>query len=95
MRMGEDKYRSIFVNALDGIAIHRIILDEHDRPVDFVFLEANNSFEKLACIKLSEIIGKRATQIFPGIEDTPLIETLGKVVIDGEPVSFENYFIPS
>ncbi len=95
MRIGEDKYRSIFINALNGMAIHRIILDEHDRPVDFVFLEANNSFEKLTGIRVSEVIGKKATEVFPGIKDTSLIESFGKMVLDGEPVSFENCFIPS
>jgi PAS domain S-box-containing protein len=44
-------------------------------------------------LKREDVLGKRATDVIPGIENDPAgwIETYGKVALTGEPVRFENY----
>jgi PAS domain S-box-containing protein len=85
------KLQALFDNAINGVAVHRIILDKSGKPIDYVFLETNNAFEKYTGLKVNDIIGKRVTEILPGIEETSLIETYGNVVLTGTPINFETF----
>ena len=45
-RESEDRYSSLFKNMLDGFAYCKMLYDDHERPVDFVYLCVNDSFER-------------------------------------------------
>ena len=77
------------------VSIHEIILDAQGKPVDYVFLQANPAFEKYTGLIVADIIGRRAMQVYPGIEKTDLIEIYGNVVLTGVPASFETFFEPA
>ena len=94
LHQSEEKFRSLFENAMNAVSVHRIILDEDGKPVDFVYKEVNIVFEKQTGMKAEEILGRRASQILPGFEGSPLMKTFGKVVLTGVPIDFE-YFIES
>jgi len=89
----EEKIRSFFDNLPEGFAYHRIILDIKRKPCDYVFLEMNRMFEKLTGLKRKDTIGKRVTEVIPGIEKDPAdwIRKYGKVALSGKPVQFESY----
>lgn len=89
----EEKLRSLFSNMLEGFAYHRIILDRAGRPTDYAFLEVNQAFERLTGLTSREVIGRKATEVIPGIEQDPAdwIGIYGKVAMTGEPAHFENY----
>jgi PAS domain S-box-containing protein len=89
-----EKQRLLFEYAVSAISIHEIILDESGKPVDYLFLAANPAFETHTGLKVANIIGRRATEVLPGVEKTPLIDIFGKVILTAEPVSFEQYFEP-
>ena len=91
LKESEEKYRGLFENAISAVAIHKIILDEGGKPVDYVFLEANEAFEKHTGLKRMDVLGRRATEVIPGIETTSIIEIYGEVVRTGNPICFENY----
>ncbi|MDW7733430.1 MAG: PAS domain S-box protein, partial [Methanolobus sp.] len=92
LRKSEEKFRGLFENSLSGVSIHEIILDEHGNPVDFIFREVNKAFEKQTGFKASDVLGKHAADVFPGIEKTSFIETCGKVILTGVPVDYEQFF---
>ena len=94
LHKSEQKFRGLFENSISGVAIHEIVKDEHGTPVDYIFLEVNTIFEKYTGLKAENIIGKRATEVIPGIEDTPFIEIYGKVAVTGEPEELEQFFEP-
>ena len=94
LKKSEKNYRSLFENDISGVSIHKIILGEDGKPVDYVFLEANEAFEKHTGLKVADIIGKRVTEIIPGIENESFIETYGNVAITGFPISFEKFSEP-
>lgn len=85
----EGRYRNLFDNSLSGIALHEIVTDEQGNPVDYTFLEVNPAFEKLTGLAPAQIIGKRATEVLPGIEKEPFISIYGRVALTGEPIRFE------
>jgi hypothetical protein len=45
------QFDMFFDKMLDGFAYHRIVVDGSGRPVDYVFLEVNQAFEKMTGLK--------------------------------------------
>ena len=93
LRESEEEYRSLFENMDNGFALHEMMFDEAGRPIDYIFLAVNETFEKQTTLKREEVIGKRVTEILPGIENDPAdwIGTYGKVVLTGKGIFFEHY----
>src|SRR5208283_1245357 len=69
LRKSEEEYSSLFANMIDGFAYCQMIFDEKGKPVDFVYLQINDSFERITCLKKDLIVGKKATQVIPDIKE--------------------------
>ncbi|KKM14415.1 hypothetical protein LCGC14_1706350, partial [marine sediment metagenome] len=96
LKKSEEKYRLLFENMNEGFALCKIITDENNIPVDFLYLEINETFERLTGLKKEETVGKRVTEVIPGIDDSEpnLFEIYGKVALTGENTKFEIFFEP-
>ncbi|GAB4387597.1 MAG: hypothetical protein Kow0025_02060 [Thermodesulfovibrionales bacterium] len=96
LKRSEEKFRSLFDNMSGGFAYHRTVLDDAGRPADYVFLEANEAFERLTGLKRDRVLGKRVTEVVPGIGDSAFdwIGTFGRVALTGQAVRFEQYAEP-
>ncbi len=96
LRESEFKYRSLFKNMLDGFSYCKILLDENNRPTDFVYLEINQAFERLTGLKREDVVGKKVTEVIPGIKDShpELFDIYGKVALTGKETEFDIYFEP-
>jgi two-component system CheB/CheR fusion protein len=95
LRETDKMFKCLFENVFNAVSIHEIILDAQGKPVDYVFLQANPAFEKYTGLIVADIIGRRAMQVYPGIEKTDLIEIYGNVALTGVPASFETFFEPT
>ncbi len=91
--MDNKKLSVIFKGSPLGYALHEIKLDTKKRPVDYIFLDVNNSFEKITGLKKSRIIGKSVLGIIPQL-DKKWISTYGKVATKGISIEFEDYAAP-
>ena len=91
LKLSKDQYQSLFYNMINGFANHEMVFDQTGKPVDFIYIEVNDAFERLT--GLTDVVGKRVTQIIPGIQDDPAdwINVYGKVTITGKPARYENY----
>ena len=96
LRENEEKYSSLFENMLNGFAYHEVVLDKDGRPVDYIFLEVNHWFETLTGLKREDIIGKRVSEVLPGIEKSEFdwIGEYGKIAIEGGELRTEQYAEP-
>jgi diguanylate cyclase (GGDEF)-like protein/PAS domain S-box-containing protein len=85
----EKRYRSLFENMLEGLAYCEMLFDDRGRPIDFVYLNVNGAFGKLT--GLANVVGKKFTEVIPGGKDShqELLERYGRVVLTGNPESFE------
>ena len=94
LRAGEQRYRSLFENMLDGFAYCKMLFDDQDRPLDFVYLNVNDAFERLT--GLENVVGKRVTELIPGIKESSpeLFEIYSRVALTGRPERFEIDFQP-
>jgi len=93
LQESEKQYRSLFDNMQSGFALHKIILEDNGKPVDFVFIDVNREFEAQTGLERDNIIGKKVTEVLPGIEDDPAawIPIYGQVALTGKGVSFESF----
>lgn len=96
LRESEEKYRSLFSHMINGYAYCEMIFDAEGKPVDFVYLEVNDAFERLTGLKKCNVVGKRATQATPGIKEAnpELFEKYAKIAQTGESEDFETFFKP-
>ncbi len=90
----EQMFQVLFRQSFEGVAVHEMIFDGQNRPVDYVFLKVNPAFEEYTGLRSDEILGKRATEVLPGIEESGFIEKYGAVLRTGDPVQFEQFSEP-
>ncbi len=86
----ELKFRLLVTKMEQGLAVHEVICNENGKPVDYRFLDVNESFEKITGLKREHIIGKTVLEVLPNTEDY-WIEKYGHVALTGEALHFENY----
>ena len=90
MQESEARYRTLFNGMTEGFALHEIIIDETNTPVDWRFLAINPAFERLTGLKREEVVGKTHNEVLPG-DDPTWLHMYGTVALTGAPVQFENY----
>jgi len=93
VRKSEERYRNLFDSMTEGFALHEIVCDADNVPVDYRFLEINPAFEKMTALRWDKVVGRLVSEVLPGLEPA-WIETYGKVALTGIPVRFENYSAP-
>ncbi len=86
LRESEARYRNLYDSIDEAFCIIRVIFDEQDRPIDYVFLEINPSFEKQTGIQNAR--GRSIREIAPQHEEH-WFEMYGKIVSTGESKRFE------
>lgn len=86
----ESRYRGLFNNMLNGFAYCKMIYEDNGKP-DFMYLEVNDSFERLTDLK--NVIGKKVSEVIPGIQesDDKLLYLYAKAASTGVPERFEIY----
>ena len=99
LRQAKDKaeeseiyFRQLFENMEQGFAVHEMIYDINNNPVDYRYILINKAFEKLTGICATDILGKTVKEALPHTEQI-WIENYGKVAQTGIPINFENYSV--
>ena len=89
----EAKYRSLFENMLNAFAYFKVICDPQGKPIDCVFIEVNDAFEKLTGISKRAVAGKSVGEALPlaGDENLDWIMTCASVARTGAGLRFEQY----
>jgi PAS domain S-box-containing protein len=90
VREAEWKFRALFEKGPIGVAYHEMLYDASGQPVDYRFLDANETYRELTGV---DPRGKTVRQAFPGIERDPFdwIGTYGHVARNGEQIRFEQH----
>jgi PAS domain S-box-containing protein len=96
LRKSEEQYSSLFSNMTSGFAYCKMIFDENRTPVDFIYLQINDAFERITGLKREVVVGRKVTEAIPEIkESTPELFTIyGRVAETGRGEKFEIFFKP-
>jgi PAS domain S-box-containing protein len=87
LQKSEEQYRTLFNTMNEGFCIIKMLFDEHEKPIDYIYTEANQAFDNQTVLK--KVIGKRMRELAPDHEEY-WFEIYGKVALTGESVRFEN-----
>lgn len=94
--MNNSIYQLIVDRAAYGYACHRIILDDGGAARDYEYLDVNDAFCEQTGLERHTVIGRRVTEIIPGITRDRFnwISFYGAIALGGPPREFEQYFAP-
>ncbi|RJQ86137.1 MAG: response regulator [Desulfobacteraceae bacterium] len=87
----KDRYQALFSHMINGFAGHEVIYDADGQPIDYLFIEVNEAFERLTGLK--DVVGKRITEVMPGIRNEAFdwIGVYGRVAATRESIQLESY----
>ena len=80
LRESETRFRELFNNMPIGVAVYKAV----DEGADFVFKDYNPAGTKMDHIKREAVIGRRITEVFPGIVEFGLLDVFRRVWKTGE-----------
>jgi PAS domain S-box-containing protein len=87
----EDLFNKIYSSMNEGVAIHRIIFNDNNIPVNYEIFDFNKAFQKIFGINKKEVLGKISSEIY-GTCEPPFLELYIKVSQTGIPTHFKTYF---
>lgn len=88
--LSETELRLLINNMISPFSYHRMVYDFQGNPIDYVFIDVNDAFERETGMRREEIIGKSVLEIFPETEKF-WIERCGKVAKTGIPDHLKNH----
>jgi len=80
----ETMYRALFDNMRSGVGVYEAI----NNGEDFIFKDFNKTAERIEEIDHNDVIGKKVTEVFPGVSASGVMDVLRGVWKTGEPVFF-------
>jgi len=92
-RQNEEKFRILFNNMSQGVALHQLVKDEEGVAINYRIVGVNPRFEEILGVHEEDIIGLLATEAY-GVKDPPFFAEYLGVATTGNPYSFEVYFPP-
>ncbi len=72
LRISETRFRELFNNMSSGVAVYEAV----DDGSDFVFKDFNIAGQIMDKISREDVVGKRVTEIFPGVKAMGLLDIL-------------------
>jgi C4-dicarboxylate-specific signal transduction histidine kinase len=93
LKESENKFRLLFQNMTEGVALHELIYDEHGEPIDYVIIDVNPAYGYHTNIDAKNAIGKKASELY-GTDKPPYFDIFANVALTGQPNFFETYFEP-
>ena len=90
LRNSELKFSTLFASMNEVVVLHKLILDDQGKPVNYVITDCNRSFINSFGIFKDEAVGKLITEVF-NINTPPFLEEFSRVAATGDPHQFEYY----
>ena len=90
----ERQYQRIVIDKMmNAYALHEVIVDESNTPVDYRFVEVNPAFEAYTGLTGEQVIGKTIREINPDIEkdEVDWIKKYGDIALNDGAMAFESY----
>jgi PAS domain S-box-containing protein len=90
LRESEERYRTLFTTIREGFVLGEILYDEHQKAMDYRFLEVNPAFERIIGMLKGIAETRTGSELFPNA-DPGIFKTYERVARTREPIRFETY----
>ena len=77
---GETRYNELFNHMNSGVAVYEAV----DDGEDFIFKDFNPAAEKIERVSRGEVLGRRVTEVFPGVKAFGLFKVFQRVWRSGQ-----------
>ena len=84
LRESEEQYRTLLESITDGVQVM-------DRELRYVLV--NDELARIARMPKETLLGRKMTDLFPGVEETVFLKTYKKVMETGEPAVASDEFV--
>lgn len=81
LKQSENRYRELFQNMGSGVVVYEVI----DNGEEFIIKDFNRAGENIEGMKHQDVVGRRLTEVFPGVRKLGLFNVLQRVWRTGEP----------
>jgi len=81
LRESEERYRQLFDNIGVGVAV----LEATEDGRDFIFRDLNRGAQNIEKARKEEIIGRKVTEVFPGVDEIGILGVFRRVHQTGNP----------
>jgi diguanylate cyclase (GGDEF)-like protein/PAS domain S-box-containing protein len=71
----EKRYRELFDNINSGVALYQAV----DNGLDFIIKDLNIAGQKIDDISRADVLDRKVTEVFPGIKEMKLLDTMQRV----------------
>jgi PAS domain S-box-containing protein len=88
LRSSQTRYEALFNHLSSGVAVYEAV----DEGSDFVFLDFNPVAERIDGIAKGDVLGRRLTQVFPGVREFGLLDVLRRVWRTGQTEQYPDAF---
>lgn len=90
------KYHQFFAGQTHAVAYCQIVLNAQNEPVDIIYLEVNDAYERFMGISRARVEGKRFLDVHDGSKEdsSAIIAARGKVALTGQE-SLSDYYLKS
>ncbi|QID19133.1 PAS domain-containing protein [Nitrogeniibacter mangrovi] len=85
------RFRSLYANMTEGVALHKLIVDAQGRATDYLLLDVNPAFATQTGLQGDAVVGRRASEVFGTV---PYLEAYAEVATTGRSRVLETYFEP-
>lgn len=89
----EAYYCGMFENMFNHFVCFRLIMDNRGKPIDLEYIDFNPAYEKHIELNSDAVIGRRLSEVFPGIEKENWIRVILEVAVSGEQKFIEEYSV--
>ncbi len=84
LKASETKFRELFEHMTSGGAVYEAV----DNGADFVFKDFNPTAEKIEKVSKENVLGRRVTEVFPGVNEFGVFDVFQRVWRTGKPEYF-------
>jgi len=93
LQFSEQKFRTLFENLAEGVALHELVLDEIGSPLDYLVLDVNPAYRRHTGLDLDATRNRLGSELY-GLAPPPYLDEFAQVAQGGLPYAFETYYPP-
>jgi DNA-binding response OmpR family regulator/two-component sensor histidine kinase len=95
-RRDEAAYHSLMMRMQEGVAYHRIIYDDEERPVSSMIIDVNEAFEKVFSRPGRSVLGRDVRQLVADSDgfEHEILKAFNDIIINGREVRFTAHSKP-
>ncbi|PKN72073.1 MAG: hypothetical protein CVU50_08805 [Candidatus Cloacimonetes bacterium HGW-Cloacimonetes-3] len=87
LKISEYRFRELFEHMINGVSVYEPV----DGGEDFIIRDINSAGEIITHTKHDNIIGRRASEVFPSLKEKGLLDVFSKVSKTGKPMRCDTY----